>query len=240
MRTYDIRTFLLPGVLAVAAAALTLFYIAHAHSKPAQTTAVAGNAVYVAKSDIAAGTPGDQLAHSLRLVHVPAAEVVDGAVTSPTQLAGRVATAATFKGQQVTLRSFAGAAAQGTAGQLTGDYRALALAGDVTQVLAGTVKTGDHVDVVASVKAPDGSTAYGRTVARNLLVLSAPSAPSASAIGGSSQSYTATLRATDAQAQTVFFVTKNGDWTLELRPALKSKNGAVGLTTIDSIVRDGR
>lgn len=240
MRTYDIRTFLLPGVLALAAAALTLFYIAHARSKPAQAAPVAGSAVYVATSDIAGGTAGADAAHSLRLVHVPSAEVVDGAVTNPAQLAGRVATTTTFAGQQVTLRSFAGAAAQGTAGQLTGDYRAVALAGDPTQVLAGTVKTGDHVDVVASVKSPDGQDTYGRTVARNLLVLSAPSAPGGSGITGGSQTYTATLRATDAQAQTVFYVTKNGDWALELRPALDAKSSTLGVTTVDSIVRAGR
>lgn len=241
MRTYDIRTFLLPGVLALAAAALTLFYIAHSRSKPAQAVQTAGAAVYVATSDIAAGTAGADVAHSLRLVHVPAAQVVDGAVTTPAQLAGRVATATTFTGQQVTLRSFAGAAAQGTAGQLTGDDRAVALAGDATQVLAGTVKTGDRVDVIASVKSPDGQATYGRTVARNLLVLSAPSAPGSSGISGSStQTYTATLRATDAQAQTVFYVTKNGDWALELRPAPNSKNSSLGVTTVGSIVRAGR
>lgn len=240
MRTYDIRTFLLPGVLALAAAALTLFYIAHAHSKPVQSAPAAGAAVYVATGDIAAGTAGAEAAHSLRLVHVPAADVVDGAVTNPAQLAGHVATATTFKGQQVTLRSFAGAAAQGTAGQLTGDYRAVALAGDPTQVLAGIVKTGDHVDVVASVKSPDGQTTYGRTVARNLLVLNAPSSPGSGGITGGSQTYTATLRATDGQAQTVFYVTKNGDWALELRPALNAKSTTLGVTTVDSIVRAGR
>lgn len=240
MRTYDIRTFLLPGVLALAAAVLTLFYVAHARSKPTQPAPAVGAAAYVATSDIAAGTAGADAAHSLRLVHVPSADVVDGAVTNPAQLAGRVATAATFKGQQVTLRSFAGAAAQGTAGQLTGDYRAVALAGDATQVLAGIVKTGDHVDVVASVKSPDGQTTYGRTVARDLLVLSAPGSPGSGGITGGSQTYTAALRATDAQAQTVFYVTKNGDWALELRPALNARSNALGVTTVGSIVRVGR
>jgi Flp pilus assembly protein CpaB len=239
MRTYDIRTFLLPGVLALAAAALTLFYVAHAHAKSAQNTPVDGTAVYVATSDIAAGTSGDQAAHSLRLVHVPAAQVVEGAVANPAQLSGHVATAATYKGQQVTLRSFAGAAAQGTAGQLTGDFRAIALAGDPTQVLAGTVKTGDHVDIIASVKAADGQKTYGRTVARDLLVLAAPAPPTSSPVGGT-QAFTVTLRGTDAQAQTVFFVTKNGDWTLELRPALKGKNSTLGISTVDSVVRYGR
>jgi Flp pilus assembly protein CpaB len=239
MRTYDIRSFLLPGVLALAAAALTLFYIGHSHAKSAQSTPIAGAAVYVATSDIAAGTSGDQVAHSLRLVHVPTAQVVDGAVTSPAQLAGRVATGATYKGQQVTLRSFAGAAAQGTAGQLTGDFRAISLAGDPTQVLAGTAKTGDHVDVVASVKTPDGRMTYGRTVARDLLVLAAANAPSGSVVGGT-QAFSVTLRATDAQAQTVFYVSKNGDWSLELRPALKARNSSLQVSSIDSVVRFGR
>lgn len=235
MRTYNIRSFLLPGVLAFVAAALTLFYIARPQPKSAHTNVV-GIAVYVATRDIAAGTSGADAARSLRLVHLPAAEVAASAVTNPQQLTGRVATTTTFAGQQVTLRSFAGAAAQGTAGQLAGAYRAIGLAGDPTQVLAGTVKTGDYVDVVASVKAVDGQTAYGRTVARNLLVLTAPSAPSSSGLTGSTQSYSATLRATDAQAQNIFFVTKNGDWALELRPALNATNSTLEPTTVDTIV----
>jgi Flp pilus assembly protein CpaB len=237
MRTYDIRSLLLPGVLALTAGLLALFYVSRSPAKPAQAT-TAGTAVYVATRDIPTGAAGDTLAASLRLVHVPAQQVAADAVTSPAQLAGRVATSPTFAGQQVTLQSFAGAAAQGTAGQLSGTLRAIQVAGDATQVLAGVVKAGDHVDVVASVKTPDGTASSGQTVVRNLLVLAAP--PEASGSAGSSQSYIATLRATDAQAQRLFFVTKNGDWALELRPALHGRNSSLGNTTVTSIVEAAR
>jgi hypothetical protein len=113
------------------------------------------------------------------------------------------------------------------------------LAGDATQVLAGIAKTGDHVDVVGTIKTPDGKQIFGTTVARGLLVLNAAPSPGGSTVGGT-ESYTAIVRATDAQAQRIFFIEKNGDWTLELRPALHSADSSLSASTVGSIVEAGR
>lgn len=221
MRTYQLKNFALPALLATVAAALTLTLAGHGGSTP--TAAAAGtNGVYVATHDIAAGASGDDIMRALRLVHVPSDAVVPGAVASASQLAGRLTLTPIYKGQQLTLRAFGATRQQGVAGQLTGRFRAMSVAGDANQVLAGTVRDGDRVDVVASMKTSDGQHALGRTVLRNLLVLHAPAAPSSTP--GGSQTLSATLRLTDAQAQTLFFVMKNGDWSLMLRPVVHAAN----------------
>jgi Flp pilus assembly protein CpaB len=237
MRTYGIRNFALPALLATAAAALTLFYVSNGGPKGA-AAAAGTNGVYVASHDIGAGASGDDIMRALRLVHVSPDALVPGAVTNSAELAGRVALTPIFKGQQLTLRAFGVARQQGLAGQLAGRFRAIQIAGDPNQVLAGTVRNGDHVDVVASLKTSNGQKPYGRTVLRNIEVLRAPSAPSSSP--GAPTTVATTLRLTDAQAQTLFFVTKNGDWSFVLRPVVRSANSSNFVDSINSVLEAGR
>lgn len=234
MRTHAIRTYALPALLATAAAALTLIYVGH--GGPENAAAAGTNGVYVVTHDISAGASGDDVMRALRLVHVPADAVVPGAVTSAASLGGRIVLTPIYKGQQLTLRAFGGVRQQGLAGQLTGRFRAIQIAGDPNQVLAGTLHDGDHVDVVASLKTPDNQRPFGRTVLRNIVVVNAPAAPSSTTTGPVST----TLRVSDAQAQTLFFVTKNGDWSLVLRPAVRSANSGDFVDSIASVMRAGK
>src|SRR5690242_15920457 len=151
MRTYGTRNIALPALLATAAAALTLVYVSHGGPKDA-AAAAGTNGVYVATHDIVAGASGDDIMRSLRLVHVPSDTVVPGAMKSMGQLAGRIALTPIYQGQQVTLRALGAVRQQGLGGRLAGRYRAIQIAGDQDQVLAGTLRNGDHVDVVASLK----------------------------------------------------------------------------------------
>jgi Flp pilus assembly protein CpaB len=235
MRTHAIRTYALPALLATAAAALTLVYVSHGGPKDA-AAAAGTNGVYVATHDISAGASGDDVMRALRLVHVPSDAVVPGAVTDATLLGGRIVLTPIYKGQQLTLRSFGGIRQQGLAGQLSGRFRAIQIAGDPNQVLAGTLRDGDHVDVVASLKTPDSQRPFGRTVLRDITVVHAPAAPTTTSSGPVST----TLRVSDAQAQTLFFVTKNGDWSLVLRPAVHSSNSGDFVDSIASIMRAGK
>jgi Flp pilus assembly protein CpaB len=236
MRTYGIRNFALPALLATAAAMLTLFYVSHGGPK---TAAAAGtNGVYVATHDIMAGASGDEVMRALRFVHVPSDTVVPGAVTSLGQLSGRIALTPIYKGQQLTARALGMVRQQGVAGRLNGNFRAIQVSGDANQVLAGTVRDGDHVDVVASVKIGSQQRPYGRTILRNVVVLNAPPSPSSTA--GSQQTLPATLRLTDAQAQTLFFVVKNGDWSLVLRPLVHSSNSNDFVDSYKSYIGEGR
>jgi Flp pilus assembly protein CpaB len=237
MRTQGIRNFALPAILATAAAALTVIYVSH--GGPKNAAAAAGtNGVYVATRDLAAGVSGDDVMHALRLVHVPTDAVVPGAVTNSSQLAGRILLTSVYRGQQLTQRAFGATRQQGLAGQLTGRFRAIQIAGDQNQVLAGTLRDGDHVDIVASLKRGSGQLPYGRTVLRDILGMHAPPAPSSGP--GASTTLSTTLRLTDAQAQTLFFVTKNGDWSLVLRPVVHGSNSSDFVDSIGSVLEAGR
>jgi Flp pilus assembly protein CpaB len=192
--------------------------------------------VYIATHDIAAGTPGIDVVHALKLVRVPPAAVVSDAVPNPAALAGQITLDPIYRGEQLTLRHFARAG--GVVAHLSGSMRAIQVAGDPNQLLAGTLHAGDHVDVVASFKAGTSQRPYGGTVLRNVLVLQAPKA-STSSVGGSS-GYSAMLRLTDAQAQTFFFITKNGDWSLVLRPVAHAADSASFVDSIQSVLKEGR
>jgi Flp pilus assembly protein CpaB len=233
------RNLLLPGVLAALAAALTLVYVAHA-AGTAKTARQSYTTAYVVTRDIAAGTPGAEVARLVKLVRLPASAIVPEAVRSPLELAGRIAVDPIYRGQQLTIRSFGGLQQQGVLAHLSGRMRVIQIAGDANQLLAGTLQPGERVDVVASLKTSDKQLPYGITVLRGLLVLRAPSASSGGQVGGAQSTYAATLSLTDAQAQTLFFVTKNGDWSLVLRPVVGSADGTAFVDSIQSVLGGGR
>jgi len=116
----------------------------------------------------------------------------------------------------VTLRRFTSVTAEGISGQLKTVWRAIQVAGDPNQLLAGTIKAGDHVDLLANFHEPGGQL-VSRIELRNIQVLQAPNAPSGG-VGGSQSS--AILMVSDTQVQRLWYVVKNSDWALELRPAL--------------------
>jgi len=108
--------------------------------------------VLVAARDIPAGTSGADVVDQKMLKEqtVPRKAVVAGAISSPDQLSQYVATQDVYEGEQVSTRRFAPPTEQGIRSQIKGTQRAYELAGDPNQLLAGTLKEGDHVDVVGN------------------------------------------------------------------------------------------
>jgi hypothetical protein len=47
------------------------------------------------------------------------------------------------------------------------------------------------------------------------------------------------LAVTDSQAQKLFFVMKNGDWSLQLRPKGRAKDSPESVETVESVLGDG-
>jgi hypothetical protein len=47
------------------------------------------------------------------------------------------------------------------------------------------------------------------------------------------------LALTDAQAQKLFYVMKNGDWTLDLRPVGNAADSPESVETVESVLGDG-
>ena len=177
--TYRVRNIFVAVGLAVVAALLTTFYVANykRHVRQAESTVT----VYVAKKDIPAGTPGSELAGNgwLTTAEVSQRTVVPGAISNPEQVASLVTSQAVYSGEQITLRRFAyaGSARHPLAAARTA-ARDLAVGGSADQLLAGTLKDGDHVDVIANLKtasADGGDSGFAvRDVVQNLLVLHAP------------------------------------------------------------------
>ncbi len=145
---YRARNILIAVALAAVAALLTSFYVTsykrHVQRGEDHVT------VLVAKQDINPGTTGDEARSLLVSETIPrkARERVAGAITKPEQLSGLVATQKTLQGQVVSTRSFGSQAELGVRAQLKGTMRGFEIWGDSTQLLAGTLRAGDHVDFV--------------------------------------------------------------------------------------------
>jgi Flp pilus assembly protein CpaB len=229
---YRVRNIGIAVGLAALAAILTSIYVVNykRHVQHGEEKV----SVLVASRDIPAGTSGADVVDQkfLKEQTVLRKAVVAGAISSPEQISRYVATQDVYEGEQVSTRRFAPPKEQGVRSQIKGTQRAYQLEGDSNQTLAGTLKTGDHVDVVGSwgIKQHSGDDAIvSRVVLRNLLVLSAPEAGTGNAPvtspgeGGS----IVQLRVTDAQSQKLIWIEKNSvdngaGWHLELRPPTNS------------------
>jgi pilus assembly protein CpaB len=229
---YRVRNIGIAVGLAALAAILTSVYVVnykrHVQNGEEKVT------VLVAARDIPAGTAGADVVDQkfLKKQTVLRKAVVAGAISSPDQLARYVATQDVYEGEQVSTRRFAPPKEQGIRSQIKGTQRAYQLEGDSNQTLAGTLKAGDHVDVVGTwgIKNPNGDEAIvSRVVLRNLLVLTAPDAAGGGDVvtspgsGGS----VVQIRVTDAQSQKLIWIEKNSadngaGWHLELRPPTNS------------------
>jgi Flp pilus assembly protein CpaB len=245
--TYRVRNIVLAVALAALAALLVTFYVAN-YKKTVQQ-GEKNVTVYVATKKIEAGMSGGEAlrSQSLRTEKVARRSVVPGAISNPAQIEDLVATEAVYAGEQVTVSRFRPVQQRGVRAQLTGNQRAFQLPGDPNQLLVGTLKTGDRVDLVAkfTVKGlianePEKEKAVVRTVLRDLLVLSAPEGEAAASKLGATQGGTSIqLALTDAQSRKVFYTTQTGSWTLTLRPVVEPSDSAERVELIETVVCDG-
>jgi|SRR5581483_4785501 len=241
--TYRARNLFAAIGLAVLAALFVGFYVTNykrsvEHSQQHVT-------VFVAARDIPEGTSGSDVVSKgfLKQEEVLRQSVVPGAISSEKQIDRLIAAQPTYAGEQISLTRFSTEATQGIRGVLRGPLRAVQISGTSDQTLAGTLHTGDHVDLVANVKIGDASTqrAVARIVLRNLRVLESPNGGGVGAKLSSPTGNTAAvlLAVTDTQVQKLFYVIRNDDWTLELRPIVKASDSPETVETQKTIVEDG-
>src|SRR5438270_8508808 len=238
--TYRIRNILIAVGLALLAMLLTLFYVTNYKRSVQHSTT--GVQIYVAARDLTAGTSGADIVKQkdLRTETVQQRDVVPGAISSPAQVTGLVLAAPVFAGEQMTLRRFSDVAAQGIRSHLKGTLRAVQVAGDPNQLLAGTLSAGDHVDVVANLRLESNTTRTAtRIVLRDLTVLTAPIDPTPGKVSTGSNADSAILAVTDTQVQRLFFVLKNADWTFELRPVIGAVDSSERVDTLNSVLQAG-
>jgi Flp pilus assembly protein CpaB len=219
--TYRLRNIGIAIALAVVAALLTTFYVTnykrsvqHGESKVP---------VYVASHDIELGTSGSDVARGgmLRVQQVPRRSVVPGAISQPDQIEKLVAVDKIYAGEQVSTNRFRPVQEQGVQAQLKGNLRALEVPGAGAQLLNGTLKDGDRVDILGNWNLPEAASNHiSRVLLRNILVLQAPSTNAVTSHLGSNpnEGFTVMLAMTDSQATKFWWVVNNGDWSLQLRP----------------------
>jgi Flp pilus assembly protein CpaB len=244
--TYRLRNIAIALVLALVAALLTTFYVSNYKKKVQQGESDVP--VYVAAKDIPAGTAASDVLTGgyVETVQVDKRNLAPGAAWKKDQLDGLVAVEPVYAGEQLTTRRFRPLAEKGVRGEVTGNLRAFQVPGDKHQLLAGTLKEGDKIDVVANIKYKLGERdlVASRVVLRDVLVLKpAPSEESTSAKltgGGPAGSSIAVLLAvTDTQAAKLLFVLKNGDWSLQLRPTNDAADSPESVETPLSVLGDG-
>jgi Flp pilus assembly protein CpaB len=255
--TYRVRNIGIAVALAAVAALMTSFYVTNykRHVQRGEDHVT----VLVAKHELPAGTAGSDAAGELSATEVPRRSVVPGAISSADEIKDKVATQTVFAGEQVTTNRFSPVAESGVQGQLKGTMRAFQVEGDGNQTLAGTLKNGDHVDVVATFNykwvdfhggnssSSDTLTA-SRVVLRDINVLKAPEGPAAGSklTGGVDQKFPVLLAVTDSQAQKLLFITGNSNtdsrvsaWSLELRPVVHAADSPDHVDRVSTILLDG-
>lgn len=240
--TYRLRNIGIAIALALVAGFMTVFYVTN--YKREVRDAEASVTVYVAARDIPAGTSGAEITEEAMLAEQEVAKrnVTPGAISNPEQIADKVSSATIYVGEQVSTRRFTTEEARGIRAELTGTKRAIQVSGNQHQLLAGTLEDGDHVDVVGSWNVPEGKTNhYARVVLRDIVVLRAPSRAGTSEklTSPNDSSLSVILAITDAQAQKLFWITKNGDWSLQLRPTDDAAESPPSAETARTLLRDG-
>jgi pilus assembly protein CpaB len=252
--TYRLRNILIAVGLAAVAAVLTVVYATNVRRDAEEGEGLVS--VFVAARDIVEGTSGSEAVEDdlVTTKEVARRSVVPGAISNPAQIEGLVASETIYSGEQVTARRFQPAAEQGIVAQLKGNMRAFQLPGDANQLMQGTLKQGDRVDIVVSIKyrvrdvTADGSRLGGdlertasRVVLRDIPVLRAAAVPdnNSDLTESIDKTTSAVLAVSDTQAQKLFFVAKNGDWSLQLRPATDATDSPESVETVETVLGDG-
>lgn len=254
--TYRLRNIGLAVALAVVAVALVFLYISQERNR--LQDGKESVSVWVAAKNIPAGTAGSDLQSDgfIKKAEVERDLVTPGAVLQPNEVAGKLVSDTIYKGEQVSGLRFRSAAEKGVRGQLTGTLRAVQVPGSKHQLLAGTLESGDRVDVVATIKYKFvnlGSSAEGaaneefaatRTVLRDILVLRPATESTESSVvseGADNNALSVLLAVTDAQSQKLNFVTRpeGPNWTLQLRPPLEAADSPESVETVGTILTDG-
>jgi hypothetical protein len=75
-------------------------------------------------------------------------------------------------------------------------------------------------------------------VLRDQTVLTSPS--ETSKLSSSNGSDSVILAVSDTQVQRLFFVLKNADWTLELRPVVNAADSGERVDTLNTVLGEGR
>lgn len=228
------------GMMAAGLALLAAIVVIIAISRAGGSSAGTGVATaLVADRLIPKGSSAEAAAaeRALRPVEIRDDQLRPGAISDVAALRNQVAAHDVLPGQQIVAGDFA-PAGDALQARLTRFQRALSIPLDAARGLAGDVKAGDHVDVLAAfaVQSDGRARPVVRVVARNVIVLRAPELDGAD---GSQQSV-ATLRVDDTTAARIAFAAENGRVWLLLRPPAGAADSPARSVDIDALLFGSR
>jgi Flp pilus assembly protein CpaB len=238
--TYRLRNIVIAVVLAAFAALLTMMYVT-SYEKRVQN-GEEDVSVLIATSDIPAGISGAAAMARVEERMVAQRNVAPGAVSEKSQLEEFVVSQPIYAGEQVSRQRFSSSSEIGVRSSLTGNMRAVALSGDGVQLLADTLRAGDRVDLVASLKlSEDKEGSATRIVLRDIEVLKPAGATGNKRLDNAAgrNQLSVLLAVSDTQVQKLFHVQRNGEWTLQLRPVVDAVDSPESMETNLTILRDG-
>jgi pilus assembly protein CpaB len=193
----------------------------------------------VADRLIPKGTAGSVVASDglFRPTSVQKESLKSGALASAAMLQGKVATRDVYPGEQLTAADFA-ASADPLRSPLRGVQRAMEVPIDSAHGMAGALRAGDKVDILAGFNAAGASTGRGRpelrTLATDVLVLKAAE-DSAKTQRANAEAKLAVRLPAD-QAAKVAFASDNGMVWFILRPPAGAKDPAPSSVTLDALL----
>jgi Flp pilus assembly protein CpaB len=200
-------TILLGVIAAIIAAVALVVYLNHYRSSVSPPPV----SVLVAKKTIPQGTSGDVLAKSTsfyQVTQLPKDQVLSGAITDSSTLAGQVALTDVNPNSQLTADQFG--AASGVQYQLGPNQRAVVVDLGSPQSVGGQIGTGSHVDVwvTSSAQASNGvARPIAKLLFQDMYVLG---------ISGAN----VTLRTTPTQSGQLIYASSNDTIWLVLRPTI--------------------
>jgi Flp pilus assembly protein CpaB len=246
--TYRVKNITIAVALALVAALLTMFYVTNYQRNVRQDET--NVPIWVAKRDIPAGSTGAEIAQKgmLEKSEIVRRSVVPGAISNPKQIEELVASQPIYAGEQISTRRFVTPSQQGIKAQLTGVQRAIQIDGNEHQLLAGTLRAGDKVDLVATFGAGgNNGPLFTRIVLRDIEVLRAPAGVGTTqkvTSGSQGGDYSVMLKPTDTQVQKLHWVyaaaaSGEAKWHLELRPGRDGADSPENVESWYSVLREG-
>jgi Flp pilus assembly protein CpaB len=235
-------TLFLAILAAVVAGLLVLVYVKrYRDSVAAQSAPVT---VLVAKATIPKGTSGKVVAaQGLYTVStIRQSQLLDGAISDPSSLAGHAATEDIPPGAQLTSAEFS-ASATSVASTLTAHQRVVSIPFDASHGATPDLTVGDHVDVYAGFNVtpvgPSGIPIAGGQ-SRPVLKLVMQDIPvvringGAGGVGGGGTEIS--LKVNDIQAGQLAFATDNGKLWLAVRPASGAAAARPSIVTAETLL----
>jgi pilus assembly protein CpaB len=196
--------------------------------------------VLVAKNLIEKGSPGDVVAEDalFQTTRVRKDDLKDGAISDPSNLKGKIATADVYPGEQLVSGEFVNAT-PAIINRLRGFDRAIAVPLDEAHGMIGNIRSGDHVDVLAGIGLQQGGAENSkgtlRVIVHDAYVLKAPDKLKAGAAAGSGSTKPVVLRVSDRKASEIAFAADVGKVWLVARPKVGARDSKVSVTDLQSL-----